>query len=260
MSASLAFPGLKPKPDSTPPRPATAQRSPTSPKPRSTSEPSGSREIPADRERDRVAGVAVRGLTHFAPAKIAHPLPRFGHPDAVFYEAREAASFPASARLGRHRHVRRRADRGPASATAVSPTASGLVLPLHLHRQHHRGHPVLPDAGQCPHGRPAGAVVAGHVHLGRRAPQRPRLLQGSPLLPRARPLPAGDPDRVPLDLPGAAFSHAVRLFANMLAGYILLITFGVLCISVWSAPALVLIQIGTFPGLVAFTASRSVCR
>ena len=50
------------------------------------------------------------------------------------------------------------------------------------------------------------------------------------------------------------FSHAVRLFANMLAGHILLITFGVLCISVWSASALVLIQIGTFPGLVAFTA------
>jgi F-type H+-transporting ATPase subunit a len=40
----------------------------------------------------------------------------------------------------------------------------------------------------------------------------------------------------------------------MLAGHILLITFGVLCISVWSASALVLIQIGTFPGLVAFTA------
>ena len=50
------------------------------------------------------------------------------------------------------------------------------------------------------------------------------------------------------------FSHAVRLFANMLAGHILLITFGVLCISVWSASALILIQIGTFPGLVAFTA------
>ena len=50
------------------------------------------------------------------------------------------------------------------------------------------------------------------------------------------------------------FSLTVRLFANMLAGHILLITFGVLCISVWSASALVLIQIGTFPGLVAFTA------
>ena len=50
------------------------------------------------------------------------------------------------------------------------------------------------------------------------------------------------------------FSHAVRLFANMLAGHILLITFGVLCISVWSASALVLLLIGSFPGLVAFTA------
>ena len=50
------------------------------------------------------------------------------------------------------------------------------------------------------------------------------------------------------------FSHAVRLFANMLAGHILLVTFGVLCIAVWSASPLVLIQIGTFPGLVLFTA------
>ncbi len=50
------------------------------------------------------------------------------------------------------------------------------------------------------------------------------------------------------------FSHAVRLFANMLAGHILLVTFSVLCISVWGASALVLIEIGTFPGLLAFTA------
>jgi F-type H+-transporting ATPase subunit a len=50
------------------------------------------------------------------------------------------------------------------------------------------------------------------------------------------------------------FSHAVRLFANMLAGHILLVTFGVLCISVFSASALILVQVGTFPGLVAFTA------
>ena len=50
------------------------------------------------------------------------------------------------------------------------------------------------------------------------------------------------------------FSHAVRLFANMLAGHILLVTFSVLCISVWAASPLVLVEIGTFPGLVAFTA------
>ena len=50
------------------------------------------------------------------------------------------------------------------------------------------------------------------------------------------------------------FSHAVRLFANMLAGHILLVTFSVLCISVFSASALILVQLGTFPGLVAFTA------
>ncbi|MEQ8840562.1 MAG: F0F1 ATP synthase subunit A [Acidimicrobiales bacterium] len=50
------------------------------------------------------------------------------------------------------------------------------------------------------------------------------------------------------------FSHAVRLFANMLAGHILLVTFTVLCISVFSASALILVQLGTFPGLLAFTA------
>ena len=50
------------------------------------------------------------------------------------------------------------------------------------------------------------------------------------------------------------FSHAVRLFANMLAGHILLVTFSVLCISVFSASALVLVELGTFPGLLAFTA------
>ncbi len=50
------------------------------------------------------------------------------------------------------------------------------------------------------------------------------------------------------------FSHAVRLFANMLAGHILLVTFGVLCISLWSASFIVVIEPVTFAGLVAFTA------
>ena len=50
------------------------------------------------------------------------------------------------------------------------------------------------------------------------------------------------------------FSHAVRLFANMLAGHILLVTFSVLCISVFSASLLFVVQLGTFSGLVAFTA------
>ncbi|MFT5200737.1 MAG: F-type H+-transporting ATPase subunit a [Candidatus Aldehydirespiratoraceae bacterium] len=50
------------------------------------------------------------------------------------------------------------------------------------------------------------------------------------------------------------FSHAVRLFANMLAGHILLVTFSVLCISVWSASLLAVVEVGTFAGLVAFTA------
>ena len=50
------------------------------------------------------------------------------------------------------------------------------------------------------------------------------------------------------------FSHAVRLFANMLAGHILLVTFSVLCISVFSASLLIIVQPFTFAGLLAFTA------
>jgi F-type H+-transporting ATPase subunit a len=50
------------------------------------------------------------------------------------------------------------------------------------------------------------------------------------------------------------FSHAVRLFANMLAGHILLVTFGVLCIGLWAASATVVVVGLTFPGLIAFTA------
>ena len=50
------------------------------------------------------------------------------------------------------------------------------------------------------------------------------------------------------------FSHAVRLFANMLAGHILLITFGVLCIATFEASLLIVPFVGSFAGLVAFTA------
>ncbi len=50
------------------------------------------------------------------------------------------------------------------------------------------------------------------------------------------------------------FSHAVRLFANMLAGHILLVTFGVLCIGLWALKATAVVIGLTFPGLVAFTA------
>jgi F-type H+-transporting ATPase subunit a len=50
------------------------------------------------------------------------------------------------------------------------------------------------------------------------------------------------------------FSHAVRLFANMLAGHILLITFGVLCIATAGGTLLYLPFIGSFAGLMVFTA------
>jgi len=57
------------------------------------------------------------------------------------------------------------------------------------------------------------------------------------------------------------FSHAVRLFANMLAGHILLITFGVLTIATVgsigasiSGGVSLLAFVGSFLGLIAFTA------
>ena len=49
------------------------------------------------------------------------------------------------------------------------------------------------------------------------------------------------------------FSLAVRLFANMLAGHILLVTFGVLCITLWQASALVVVLPFSFAMLVALT-------
>lgn len=49
------------------------------------------------------------------------------------------------------------------------------------------------------------------------------------------------------------FSLAVRLFANMLAGHILLVTFSVLCITLWQLSPLVIVNALSFPMLVAFT-------
>ncbi len=49
------------------------------------------------------------------------------------------------------------------------------------------------------------------------------------------------------------FGLAVRLFANMLAGHILLVTFGVLCITLWQASALAAILPLSFGMLVVLT-------
>jgi len=49
------------------------------------------------------------------------------------------------------------------------------------------------------------------------------------------------------------FSLAVRLFANMLAGHILLVTFGVLCITLFTASLLILVLPFSFFMLVALT-------
>ncbi len=48
------------------------------------------------------------------------------------------------------------------------------------------------------------------------------------------------------------FSLAVRLFANLLAGHILLVTFSVLCITLWQLSPLVIVETLSFPMLVAF--------
>lgn len=50
------------------------------------------------------------------------------------------------------------------------------------------------------------------------------------------------------------FSLAIRLFANSLAGHILLVTFAVLTVQVWEKSFLAIIAPFTFLGLVAFTA------
>jgi F-type H+-transporting ATPase subunit a len=50
------------------------------------------------------------------------------------------------------------------------------------------------------------------------------------------------------------FSLAVRLFANMLAGHLILVTFGVLCAALWAAKVTVVIMPFTFLLLVAMTA------
>ncbi len=49
------------------------------------------------------------------------------------------------------------------------------------------------------------------------------------------------------------FGLAVRLFANMLAGHILLVTFGVLCIALWQASPLVIVLPFSFATLVGLT-------
>jgi F-type H+-transporting ATPase subunit a len=50
------------------------------------------------------------------------------------------------------------------------------------------------------------------------------------------------------------FSQAVRLFANMLAGHLILVTFGVLCAALWAAQWYVVLVLPTFMLLVGLTA------
>jgi F-type H+-transporting ATPase subunit a len=50
------------------------------------------------------------------------------------------------------------------------------------------------------------------------------------------------------------FSLAVRLFANMLAGHLLLVTFAILAAATWSATPLIVVAVGgAFPMLVFLT-------
>lgn len=50
------------------------------------------------------------------------------------------------------------------------------------------------------------------------------------------------------------FSLAVRLFANMMAGHLLLVTFAVLCAALWSKTFLVTVLAISFPVLIGLTA------
>ena len=49
------------------------------------------------------------------------------------------------------------------------------------------------------------------------------------------------------------FGLAVRLFANMLAGHILLVTFGVICITLWQTSAVAVVLPFSFAVLVGLT-------
>ena len=99
------------------------------------------------------------------------------------------------------------------------------------------------------------AIVAWVMFIGVGVKQRPRLLQ-------VRLFPPGVPKALyllvtPIELLSTfiirPFSLAVRLFANMLAGHILLVTFSVLCITLWQLSPLIIVNALSFPMLVAFT-------
>ena len=108
-----------------------------------------------------------------------------------------------------------------------------VAVHLHLPLQHARDHPDLPDAGHRPHGHPAVPRADRVGHL-----QRRRLQAQGPRLHRARMVwPPGVPMAMrPLvgviefisTIIVRPFSLAVRLFANMLAGHMLLVTFAFL--------------------------------
>ena len=89
-----------------------------------------------------------------------------------------------------------------------------------------------------------------------------RLLQSTPPAGRAQVLFINaDPDRVHLGLPLCApLSLAVRLFANMLAGHLLLVTFAVLTAATAIAAPIVVIAPFSFAMLVFPTCSRSWSR
>ncbi len=154
--------------------------------------------------------------TPFAFNKVALlSLDRRRHPDHLVPRGRcEGQEVARAVRRAEHRRdldrVRREAGHRPGHRRRrhALPAAAAVDVPLHLLRQPLRGHPDVPLAGQRPHGQPgpAGAARLAGVHRRRCQAPRPRLLQGS-ALPAGRAqgaLPAGDADRVHLDLPRAA--------------------------------------------------------
>ena len=135
----------------------------------------------------------------------------------------------------------------------------GDAVLLHPLRQPVRGHPRVPDAGQRPHGQPGdhGPDHLGVLHLRRHQGAGPRPSTSRTTCSR-RACPMALYILVtPIELISTfivrPFSLAVRLFANMLAGHILLVTFSVLCITLFTASLLALVLPFSFFMLVALT-------
>ena len=112
---------------------------------------------------------------------------------------------------------------------------------LHLLHQHLRGHPGVPDARQRSHRGPAHPRGARCGSSTTSSASRPR---ASATTSKNSLVPPGVPKAllilvVPIEFVSTflvrPFSLAIRLFANMLAGHFILVTFALLCADLFAA-------------------------